>query len=448
MKNNHILICILVGLLAACSQNPKRENKLASPQQRTEKSCDAVNLPMSSIFSASEFESNLPKQGQWRDGFDLADMNADGFLDVVFGPARKGNFRPNIFLGDGQGQFKLWASAHYPPLPYDYGDIKVADLNQDGVKDMVLGSHLRGIVALIQETNGSFAPWGEGMSYRAPGEFPGELSFSSRALALVDWNLDYKIDVLAMNEGPSRFATGARNTEALALFLNRDGYWDRRPSTHMLSSFGTAIAIGKINNDLWPDAVIGTDRSGVKLLLLIGNGNSYTPAEIKSLPFDAAVTAVEVFDLNKNGLDDIFLATRYIGGKEFCISAQTLEKQLDGSEISKTLWRARGRDAIAKMRVKDLNQDGFAELLVLRELGGLTIFAGNKNGFTHDLQITAPAWLESCQAFDFKVSNIDTDPSNELIISYAGDHSGTDAAPCGTGGGFYTLQINGTSPTP
>jgi FG-GAP-like repeat len=130
-------------------------------------------------------------------------INGDGHLDVVFGPPRKSGRRmPTIFLGDGAGRWRPWAAASFPPLPFDYGDVKVADLNGDGVPDLVFAFHLQGVVALIGDGLGRFTPWSRGMDLGAPQ--PGEaLAFSSRALAIIDWNSDGRPDVVALGEGPS-----------------------------------------------------------------------------------------------------------------------------------------------------------------------------------------------------------------------------------------------------
>ncbi|HEX7808976.1 MAG TPA: hypothetical protein VF608_09630, partial [Thermoanaerobaculia bacterium] len=77
----------------------------------------SANLAQSARFTLEPIETGLPKRGQWRDGFDVADMNSDGHADVVHGPARKLNFTPSIFLGDGAGHFTHWKTAHFPPLP-------------------------------------------------------------------------------------------------------------------------------------------------------------------------------------------------------------------------------------------------------------------------------------------------------------------------------------------
>jgi len=56
----------------------------------------------------------------------VADMNGDGHLDIVHGPARKQSGPPVIFLGDGQGSWTQWKEARFPSLAYDYGDVEVA----------------------------------------------------------------------------------------------------------------------------------------------------------------------------------------------------------------------------------------------------------------------------------------------------------------------------------
>ena len=66
---------------------------------------------------ATAFSKGLPASGQWRHGFDIADMNEDGFLDVVHSSARKTLSAPQIFLGDGKGNWTYWSAAKYPQRP-------------------------------------------------------------------------------------------------------------------------------------------------------------------------------------------------------------------------------------------------------------------------------------------------------------------------------------------
>src|SRR6185295_8854402 len=104
----------------------------------------------------SNFGKGLPTRGQWRNGFDIADMNGDGHPDIVHGPARKSLSNPAIFLGDGKGNWRRWAEAKFPSFPFDYGDAKAADLNGDGHQDIVLAIHLNGLTALLGDGKGNF----------------------------------------------------------------------------------------------------------------------------------------------------------------------------------------------------------------------------------------------------------------------------------------------------
>ena len=70
----------------------------------------ATGAPLGEL-RVEPFGTGLPQRGQWRHGFDIADMNGDGFADLLHGPPRKGDGRPVVFLGDGRGGFAPWAEA-------------------------------------------------------------------------------------------------------------------------------------------------------------------------------------------------------------------------------------------------------------------------------------------------------------------------------------------------
>lgn len=431
----------LALLFAACTHTSATSPVVAPPAD-TRPACTPATLATSARFTVEALETGLPKRGQWRDGFDLADMNGDGKLDLLHGPARKGNFRPNIFLGDGHGTFTPWREAHFPPLPYDYGDAKAADVNGDGAMDIALSSHLRGITVLIHEANGHYAPWAEGLVLAMQGttETP---PFAARSLALVDWNLDRRIDLVAVDEGPTRLALAAGDAPAsgFALFLNRAGFWQRVEGDMPVHFFGNSIAVGDVNGDRRPDALAGSDAGGTRRLLFLGTRESWSARNLEALPAEASVTATELHDFDRDRRDEMLYGTRFPSREGFCttLDVATLDRQ--NAMNATRLWSETSRDPIVAIESVDLDGNLQDDLIALRNNGSLLLFARDANGFTRDLTLAAPSWLQDCDAYDLHAADIDDDGHVELIVSYAGEAT-SSGSRCTSGGGFAVWRVN------
>ncbi|HVJ63369.1 MAG TPA: VCBS repeat-containing protein [Tahibacter sp.] len=436
-------VCAAIALtvLSACATAPK--GPAAERARLAQPACPAVRVPASTKFTATPYDSGLPTSGQWRDGFDLADMNGDGVLDLVHGPPRKGKPAPAIFLGDGHGRFTCWAQAHFPPLPFDYGDVKTGDLNGDGRRDLVVSSHLRGIVALIAEDDaGHYAPWGEGLALDVPERHVEAPLFTSRNLAVVDWERDGKPDILALNEGPTRYATGTP-AHALGLWLNRYGHWDRAQPENPLQSFGDSLAVGDVDGDGRSDALIGTQVVGSRLLLQIGDAKGYHSRELRSLPLAAAVTAVALHDFDGDGRAEALVAPRAVDASRFCMSLHHVAFDAAANERDVALWSEASRDPIAAIATGDIDRDGRDDIVAVRQSGQILFFAGRKSGFSHDLVVAPESGLTDCVAYDAKLADLDGDGTPELLISYAGDDIGTGTSRCRSGGGFRAWRFGG-----
>jgi hypothetical protein len=348
--------------------------------------------------------------------------------------------QPSIFLGDGRGRFQEWKEAHFASQPYDYGDIKAADFNGDGRLDIALSAHLRGVTVLIGEGGGHYAPWNRGLMLRPPAESVLEPVFTSRALAVADWNRDGKPDLLALNEGPSRLGGGGV-TAALGLWFNRDGLWDLAVPKQALNGFGDAIAVGDVDGDGNPDALIGTGVAGNRLLLQKGDGNLYAAQELRSLPLQAAVTAVALHDFDGDGRDEVVDAARAVENAQFCILLQIVHAAGSGKEIPLALWSAVSRESIVALAAGDIDRDGRDDLVAVREGGEILTFAGTRRGFARDLRLEPPETLRGCRVFDAHLADIDSDGSLELVVAYAGEDSIGDTAPCRGNGGFHAWRL-------
>jgi len=431
-------LCIAALTLSACAQHAIRRAPDAEATAARDVACAAAVLPNSRRFAIEAIASGLPAAGQWRDGFDLADMNGDGHLDLLHGPARKGDGRPVIFLGDGAGRFEAWQTAHFPSLPYDYGDAKAADFNGDGRMDIALAAHLRGLTVLVSEGDGHYAPWDTGIGLRAPGQFPGEQSFSSRSLAIADWDQDGQPDLLAVNEGPSRFAGTGPDSEALALFFNRGGYWDRARPQQPLHGFGNALAVGDVDGDGQVDALIGSRMAGSRLLLQIGSRSGFRSSALASLPDHATIDAVALADVDGDHRDEAMVGTLSGSSAGYCAALQVITMPVTAPASSQLLWREHSTDPVSLIQTGDLDGDGNLDLVAIRDKGTIMLFAGSASGFSRDLVFPTPGTLQGCQAFGARLANIDDQPGLELVVGYAG---GDDADGLGACPGHGALQV-------
>lgn len=434
------LVLALVLALGACATvgRPTASNDVLPP------ACDATWPTRAAAFAVTAYASGLPTRGQWRDGFDLGDMDADGRIDLLHGPARKGRLRPAIFRGDGRGAFSYWRDTHFPPLPYDYGDAKAADFNGDGVVDIALAVHLHGVVTLIHEGGGSYAPWGEGLGLRAPADSVGERVFSSRSLLPVDWNRDGRIDLIALNEGPTLFAAERVAPQAVQVYLNRGGLWEPQSVEPASDSFGDALALGDIDGDGQPEALMGTQRGGEKRLLLGPRGDGgLSAAPVEALAGAMAVTAVAMHDLDRDGRDEALLATRSVEGDAWCVALMQVAQRRDGGQAARWNWSERSLDGIVAIAAGDIDADGRRDIVALRRDGGLLLFAGTRAGPVLDQALPAPAAYRGCAGYDLKLVDLDGDARLEAIASFAGDDGGPEGSDCPSGGGFQAWRLGG-----
>jgi hypothetical protein len=333
---------------------------------------------------------------------------------------------PTIFLGDGRGRWRPWAEARFPALPYDYGDAAVADLNGDGVPDLVLASHLRGIVALIGDGRGRFAAWSQGIDFWLPDDRRGP-AFSSRALAIVDWNGDGRPDILALGEGPvlgrrlagappSAFQSGSRSA---VVYLNQgDGTWTRIPGGSS-RTFGSALAVADFDRDGRPDFAAGSDVVGLTALLGLGQADgTWKPTVVPALRPGGLFRAVATADFDRDGRPDLAVSFLTREGETVRAGIDVLLSRPAGWE-RRTLGVIEGRVEVTRLATGDLDGDGHADLVGVDGDGALWVFRGDgRGGFSRE---PAPALKagEQCRGYGLRLADLDGDGADEVVVSLA-----------------------------
>lgn len=382
----------------------------------------------------SAFGNGLPKQGMWRNGLDVADVNGDGFLDIAHGPARKGTLVPIFFLGDGKGNWRRWSEVQFARAPYDYGDVAVGDLNGDGKADLVVACHLRGLIALIQDPAGRFKLWTEGLDLELPGRGGSADGFSSRAIELVDWNSDGRLDILALGEGPrpagsvdgkrmgiiSSFAYGG------VVYVNQgDGTWRRLDKgLEHNGVFGDSVTTGDFDGDGRIDFLTSSNVLNRRDVLNLGRGTEDWERQTVDLVRPRAlIQSVAAGDFNGDGRDDMAIAFAswekkvWRSGLDILLSTKTGGWQRHNQIVEQS------KRSVWSLTAGDLDGDGALDLVGATGDGELWILLGDGKGrFDREAspEIQTP---RGCRGYGLEIVDLDGDDRGEIIASFAGEDS-------------------------
>jgi hypothetical protein len=424
----------IYGTDAAMAAGIEQSRKAAAPPSPAELEKVAATYRAaatpSNRLTFKPFSQGLPEEGQWRHGFEVADINEDGKLDIVHGPARKAGSRPAIFLGDGKGSWRRWTEAAFPAIAFDYGDAAVGDLNRDGHPDLVLASHLRGITALTGDGKGRFSPWSQGIDFEA-GEQETPI-FSSRAVEMVDWNGDGRTDILALGEGPRLAvntrggATGdfSRGSRGALVYLNQgDGTWQKKAQEDRI--YGDALAVADFNGDGRPDFATASAVAGSRTLLFLGQEDgSWKGVPIEQLRPQATFRAVAAGDFDGDGRQD--LAVGYTS-RELDVTRTGIDVLLarpDGAWERRSLGSQEINTGVWGLGAGDLDGDGALDLVGVTGNGDGWVFLGDgKGSFTREESPELDQSKPGCTGFHVKLADLDGDGAAEVIAGYAGEGS-------------------------
>lgn len=442
----------------ADSKNPRQTREL-TPEEREEiLSTYRVETETVDRLHFTPFDEGLPRRGQWRNGFEIADINGDGDLDIVHGPPRKGGSWPAIFLGDGEGHWRPWQEVSFP-AGYDYGDVATADFNGDGHLDLALGIHLRGVRVLVNDGEGHFTEWTEGTDYEVPGAGGSGDGFASRALTAVDWDGDGRPDLVASGEGPHP-KSPLRGTQRVGpmssvmfiifgpvIYLNQgDGTWLKHSQDRNESEiYGDDVALGDFDGDGATDFATASSKMGrTDLVNLKGEGVSWEPQPIPEVRPWAYVRSVSAADFDGDGRDD--LAVAYL--------AYQLETWRNGIDILYSrpgnTWERRpvfvreGRVALYALSHGDLDGDGALDLVAIDADGGVHVWLGDgEGGFVREESPELDQPRGRCRGFHVEIADLNGDGRDEVVTAFADEASAYfDPTRCPNGGGLAAWTVD------
>lgn len=428
------------------------------PTEEQKKAVEAtyrVESEESRRLRAVPFGKGLPDNGQWRNGFDLADINKDGNLDIVHGPARKSLGNPSLFLGDGKGNWRRWSEATFPRLAFDYGDAAAADFNGDGIPDLALGMHLRGLAAMVGDGKGKFTEWGKGLDFKVPrggGDDGG--GFSSRAITVADWNRDGRPDIIALGEGPRLNMTAGRDgarmsasqSYGVVVYLNQgDGTWKRQDQgTSSAEIFGDHVVTGDFNGDRRVDLATASNAQGRKALVNTGREDGgWDPTDIDLVRPSSYVRTVAAGDFDRDGRTDLAVGYLSYEASAWRSGIDVFYSRPEDRWERRVLAVEPGRDGVTALDTGDLDGDGHADLVALTGDGRTWVFSGDGKGFfTREAEPGLPPVPGECRGYHVRLGDLNGDGDDEFVISFAGEASAMLAPDlCPSGGALQAWDV-------
>ncbi|GFE87190.1 FG-GAP repeat domain-containing protein [Steroidobacter agaridevorans] len=255
----------------------------------------------------ADASDRLPARSEGN-GFDIGDVNGDGFADIALGNTGKGAGNL-LWLGDPNkpGYFIDASKTNLPDVENATQGIALADLDGDRDLDMVVANEIPPNRLLLNDGRGRFTD--------ASDRMVSSVALHTREVHVFDATGDGKPDILFLN-----LTSNARQYERdpQARLLVNDGrgrFVDesaRRLPANAFSSWGGAVV--DFNDDRHPDLIVGAIAvPGFKPLQAraYANDGKGTFKDVTAEVMPATVVgrswSMAVGDLNGDGKEDVFI---------------------------------------------------------------------------------------------------------------------------------------------
>ncbi|MGA9511698.1 MAG: FG-GAP-like repeat-containing protein [Candidatus Sulfotelmatobacter sp.] len=303
----------------------------------------------------------------------VADLNGDGIPDLVL------ESNPvSIYLGNAGGTYTSAGTIAIQQAPASYPDV-IADFNGDGIPDLAVplyGSN--DIAILLGKGDGTFAA---PVMASVPGAVVGV-----EQIVVADFNGDGIADLAVI--------TNADIQTVDILLGNGDGTFAAEATNPPISGTPLNFATGDFNGDGKTDLAVTEDNGTIAILLGNGDGTFAASGSVNSAS-SGSPSPIAVADFNGDGKLDIAVPT----GAYTSHAVIVLTGNGDGTFNSPFSGPSSTSTSVTWVQVADFNQDGTPDVVLADSSGSATVFLNNGSGslsesFSVVSGLSVPYYLE------------------------------------------------------
>jgi hypothetical protein len=360
---------------------------------------DLEGNPLASPFGADFSSPQLFDVGEVTDSIILADLNQDGILDLIGASNDDGNVV--VALGVGNGTFQT-------PQTYGVGGAPVQvlanDINGDGIVDLITLNPSQGSFSLlIGNGDGTFQPY-ESRYNVQEGDPPFITYYPSHAV-LEDGGGDGIPDLVVINA-----------TQDLAAFFDGTYDWFGQGYTLSTGTLPSDVALSDLRGVGQKDLIVTSAGDNTVTIYPFNGDSGYNQGTV--YPVGNGPASLAIGDFNGDGRPDI--ATANSGDNTISV---LLADSSGGFLAAQSYAVGSGPGDI---QAADLNGDGLDDLLVLnRGDGNFTLWMGQSDGTFADpltyelLQTSTSSMIGNLIA----VGDLTGDGRNDLVFGDPQSHN-------------------------
>jgi VCBS repeat protein len=332
-----------------------------------------------------------------------ADFNGDGFADVV----GLSSVHPSLVGGSSNLKAYLSTAAGVfaaPTLTADGQDplyLASADLNGDGLKDLVSASYDDGALRVFFNDKATPGVFNSPLVLASPG---------ASQVAIADMNADGLPDLIAADFNVSLFVQTSPGTFAAPLTLYSGG--------------ANWVAVGDLNGDGAPDVAL-TDGVGVKVLLHTGAASATTYAAPVSVFTQTAnlnvagANIIAIADVNGDGLNDLVITDPGpTGGAAPTVNVLLQDAANHGTFLAPVSYPISTPDSPQSIVVTDLQGTGKLDIVI----GGRESVIVLLHDPANPGRFLASTSYAAQDANEIAVADINRDGKPDIVVSSGVSH--------------------------